>query len=524
MSYVNSYWFNQQNNPNLLKTYTLGSWTTGSTPVSQYAWVVKYADSSLMSINGNFANATGTNPSILLSTDGGSNSTPIRITESGIGINLQDIIYAFGKWFAGRTTDNRLYTSTNRTTWTRVSAASLPTNFRGGGFAYSPTLNRLISVGVLQSTTTGYINYTDDGTNWTTVTLSGVDAGTHYPKAEWCGSLGKFIVSFATKYSTSSNGSSWSSLSSLGASSDGFPRLAWSNDLGILLRTGSGNIYYTKDLATWTTVTPPLGGQKGGVRWVPELGLFVMAASGSSDASTSNLWLWSRDGLYYREEATASSKFWRDIEFDPGYNRLVLIGRDSATGTTPGDSINIMNLTLTTPTAVEAYPTSLQDGGFENTNLSTAWTIEGDGPPASITSERINSVDAQPAKVGSRFMQAGGSIGTLWNKSVVSQLVSLTYSMITSLGTPKTFTLTWWQAGKESGETAIGWISVIWYDYQNRSIQVNSATPLSAKAWVSRTITATIPTNALYYRVEICSMDNGNGNNQYYDDLSVSIV
>jgi hypothetical protein len=491
------------------KSFALGSWAVGDFTVNQRSGNLEYADSQslLVSAGQNNNQTSAGRPAFLTSINGGVSWTARYLTNT---TSIYGFIYVpnFNKWFAGTTTTSDYITSVDGASWVESSL----TNWRGGDFAYSPELNRLVSVG------TNWMNYTDDGVTWTSVSVSG-----SWTSVVWCNSFNTFVAMSTNNITMSSDGGvTWSTPVAHGLNSRA--DIAWSQELGVLVSAGQNGMRYTKDLITWINCDENTGRWGTAVKWFPELGLFGSSSAGTTTAFVWPNWHWSRDGIHWRDEPLASSDFWFDVEFDLQNGKLIT-GAYQGSPYNRTDNINTMTCSLLTPMAgplavdhVELYPTSIQDAGFENALLTTAWTVEGGA--TSTTSQTINSVAASPALVGSRFMEAGLST----KKSVVSQLVSLTSAMVAEIdsGIEKIFQFKWAQAGGTTAELDRGHISLIWYDWQHRVVQVNNLPSKNCRAWEYRSFFGVVPASARYYRIEICSYrESGTPLNQYYDDLSI---
>ena len=198
---------------------------------------------------------------------------------------------------------NAVMTSDNGTTWTNRTGTST-NNWRG--MAYSPSLNRIVSVSSNGTTSTA-VQTSDNGTSWTTRTTP---SGGQWWGVAWSPALTLFCaVKFgSTDIMTSPDGITWTART--GANANNWIDIAWSPNLGIFAAVSNNGtlnrVQTSKDGINWTLRTTPASAELAWntCTWSNSLQLFVAAAAASGSALQV---MTSPDGITWTSRSTATN-------------------------------------------------------------------------------------------------------------------------------------------------------------------------------------------------------------------------
>jgi len=144
--------------------------------------------------------------------------------------------------------------------------------------AWSPALSLFVLFD-----SSGNVSRSATGLDWSAGALV---SGHDYRDVCWSPELGIFVAVGQIRVATSSDGITWSNVASLPMT---MVAVAWSPELGIFVAvpssSGSTHTGYSSNGTTWTGVTSPPGGQGPwwGVAWSPALGMFAAVGSAASN-------------------------------------------------------------------------------------------------------------------------------------------------------------------------------------------------------------------------------------------------
>jgi hypothetical protein len=198
---------------------------------------------------------------------------------------------------------NAVMTSANGTTWTNRTGTST-NNWRG--MAYSPSLNRIVSVSSNGTTSTA-VQTSDNGTSWTTRTTP---SGGAWWGVAWSPALTLFCaVKFgSTDIMTSPDGITWTART--GANANNWIDIAWSPNLGIFAAVSNNGtlnrVQTSPDGITWTLRTTPASAEVSWntMVWSNSLQLFVAVAA---NATSSLQVMTSPDGITWTSRTTTTT-------------------------------------------------------------------------------------------------------------------------------------------------------------------------------------------------------------------------
>ena len=203
--------------------------------------------------------------------------------------------------------------------------------------AYSPTLNRIVSVG-LSTTNTSFIVYSDDnGNTWINTNITG---STYNLKTLnsiiWVPELSKFfacgnynVINTVNKIISSSDGISWGSHSTP-IQNTGFYSIIWSKEKSTLLFSGDTKIIYsTNSGSTFVVATLPstitslsyIGFYK--ITWVKEISKFICVGTASSTLYI----LYSSNGTSWTAVTNTFSGNSPNIAWSPKFNKLFIVNQ-----------------------------------------------------------------------------------------------------------------------------------------------------------------------------------------------------
>jgi hypothetical protein len=241
-------WFSLRagtNTQNYLTSPDGVTWTNNSNlPISR-DWRVS-ASSGSITVLADYTNNNGSNP-LVASSNGGTSWTQATLPDAADATRV--MTYGLGYFFAIRSGTARGFYSSNGTTWTLVD---MGTGFRSwGSIAFGAGV---FTAGVTDST---YGAWSDDLVTWNAITR---------PNASNCMIFGNNLFvslneSTGTAYSTSTNGTTWTSRSfPTSISSNTFGSLGYNNGTFVVLNRGTGTtriLSSTSGTGSWTTRTLP---------------------------------------------------------------------------------------------------------------------------------------------------------------------------------------------------------------------------------------------------------------------------
>ena len=179
-------------------------------------------------------------------------------------------------------TGDRVMTSPDGVIWTsQVSAADNDWY----GIAWSPDLSLFVAVAA--SAAANQVMTSTDGITWSSETLSSA----LWKDIVWADTLGLFVAvsenSVTNDIATSPDGVAWTVRSK--TSNEGLYDIAWSHELGLLVAIGNNCIYTSSNGTNWTRVST-LTASSRAIAWSKELRMFlVIDTSGTVNQ-------WSGDG------------------------------------------------------------------------------------------------------------------------------------------------------------------------------------------------------------------------------------
>ena len=190
--------------------------------------------------------------------DGGRGSWVAATGPTGVGTGtFMAVKWGNDRFVAvGYDLDKSIHSTTGTGTWTAGGSfpAAYPKQYND--LAYSPTLGIWVAVGVTANDKT-VISSSNGGVSWTGRTGPTGGAG-GYDCVDWSPTLGLFLASGAgvtNKFMTSTNGTSWTALTTAsGSAAGGFYALNWSDELGAFLGSNSIGTWKSSDGVNWVQV------------------------------------------------------------------------------------------------------------------------------------------------------------------------------------------------------------------------------------------------------------------------------
>ena len=163
------------------------------------------------------------------------------------------------KFYVGRSTYQRLSSSTDGQTWINIAVSSQTANSTSNIRAIGTGGGTIVVAG--EDSGTRFVFTSTDGINWTSRSTS---VGTYFEGIAYSGSL-FVLVSQNGHLLTSPDGTTWTSRTS-GFGATDIMDVGYGNGLFVTVG-GSGNLFTSPDGTTWTSRTSGVGGTLRGVAW-----------------------------------------------------------------------------------------------------------------------------------------------------------------------------------------------------------------------------------------------------------------
>jgi Atrophied bacterial Ig domain len=217
---------------------------------------------------------------------------------------------------------------------------AVPTSSGGylfSGIAWSPALNKFVTVGYSNTTTThsGAYSISSDGKNWTVGQLP--QPSTYYQAICWNSDLNLFLIlSINGQYTaTSPDGTTWTShdISAVGVYPQ-IPSLCWSHELGLFAFTADDNstgnpcVVTSPDGITWTKHSAPYN-YWGAICWSSDLHMFATVANYDNGGGI-GVFLTSTDGVTWVDHDPGLGGSWNDICWSHELGLFAAVGRSGA--------------------------------------------------------------------------------------------------------------------------------------------------------------------------------------------------
>lgn len=244
--------------------------------------------------------------------------------------------------------------------------------------AWSPENTKFIAT---DGTTDDRVLTSSNGTTWTTVSVTNLNSG---GKIVWSN---KFVaIAPNNEAAESLDGTTWTSFTTSGLSTAGLDSLIWVSEIGYCgIETTSGDFAKSGDGITWTT-TAITNSSGGHVAWSPELSLLAYAGfNGGSQgliAYSSDLgdtWTTSQLGTNIYRSIAWSSKLSRFVASAP--STIFATSTNGTSWTTYSESGSVAGFGIVWSPQVELFVTCSDTPNIAYSSLGTSgsWTTLSDG-------------------------------------------------------------------------------------------------------------------------------------------------